>query len=261
GGLGFSLKWKMGWMHDTLRYFSLDPFFRRKNHTALTFGTMYAYSERFVLPLGHDEVVHLKASLYGKMPGGAAQKLANLRALFAWMWSHPGRKLLFMGGEFGQTAEWNHDRSLDWHLLEQPGHHGMQRLLTQLNTLYRSSPALHVRDDVPEGFQWIQADAADVNVYAFVRRGGTASEDVVVVANLSASPWPHYRVGFPGAAAYRLVLDTNARAYGGSSDGEGEVKTEQKPWDGQPVSAELSLPALTVRWFLPSPVVPSDAAG
>ncbi len=253
GGLGFSLKWNMGWMHDTLRYFALDPFFRSKNHTALTFGMMYAYSERFVLPLSHDEVVHMKGSLYGKMPGTPAQKAANLRALYAWMWSHPGRKLLFMGGEFGQQAEWNHDRSLDWHLLREPIHLGLQRLVMELNELYRSSPALHVRDDTSQGFQWIQANAANMNVYAFVRRGETADEDVVVVANLSASSWPHYRLGFPGATAYTAVLDTDARPFGGSSDTTLEVTTEAKPWDGQPVSAELSLPALTVRWFRPAP--------
>jgi 1,4-alpha-glucan branching enzyme len=253
GGLGFTLKWNMGWMHDTLRYFSLDPFFRSKNHHALTFGMMYAYSERFVLPLSHDEVVHMKGSLYGKMPGSAAQKLANLRALFAFMWAHPGRKLLFMGGEFAQPAEWNHDRSLDWHLLQEPGHQGLQVLLTDLNALYRASPGLHVRDDSPEGFQWIQADAANVNVFAFVRRGDTASEDVVVVANLAASAWAGYRVGFPGAARYRLLLDTNQRRYGGeASEAVLDVTTETKPWDGQPVSAELSLPPLTVRWFRPA---------
>ena len=252
GGLGFSLKWNMGWMHDTLRYFSLDPLFRSQNHHALTFGMMYAYSERFVLPLSHDEVVHMKGSLYGKMPGSPVQKMANLRALLAWMWSQPGRKLLFMGGEFGQPAEWNHDRSLDWHLLNQPLHAGLQRLVEELNTLYRSSPALHGRDDAADGFQWIQADAASVNVFAFVRRGESASDDLVVVANLSAASWTGYRVGFPGAASYRMVLDTDARSFGGISEGSLEVKTETKPWDGQPVSAELSLPPLTVRWFRPS---------
>ncbi len=261
GGLGFSLKWNMGWMHDTIRYFSVDPFFRSKNHTALTFGTMYAYSERFVLPLSHDEVVHMKGSLYEKMPGGPVQKVANLRALLAWMWAHPGRKLLFMGGEFGQQAEWNHDRSLDWHLLDQPAHLGVQRLVTDLNAQYRAFPALHLRDDVPEGFQWIQADAAGANVYAFVRRGQTLNDDVVVVANLSASPWPHYRVGFPRESAYRMVLDTDARAYGGTSEGDISVATEAKPWDGQPVSAELSLPPLTVRWFRASTLATSSSSG
>ena len=254
GGLGFSFKWNMGWMHDTLRYFALDPFFRGKNHTALTFGMMYAFSERFVLPLSHDEVVHMKGSLYGKMPGSPEQKLANLRALLAWMWAHPGRKLLFMGGEFGQPAEWNHDRSLDWHLLQDEGHLGVQTLVSSLNRLYRRTPALHVRDDSPEGFQWIQADAANVNVFAFVRRGGAPAEDVVVVANLAAAPWTAYRVGFPGASSYHLALDTDARMYGGgSSEAPLHIQTEAKPWDGQPVSAELFLPPLSVRWFRPAP--------
>jgi 1,4-alpha-glucan branching enzyme len=251
GGLGFTLKWNMGWMHDTLRYFSLDPFFRSKNHHALTFGMMYAYSEHFVLPLSHDEVVHLKGSLYTKMPGEPAQKLANLRALFAWMWAHPGRKLLFMGGEFAQPAEWNHDKSLDWHVLAQPGHAGIQRLVTDLNVLYRELPGLHVRDDAPEGFQWIQADAANVNVFAFVRRGESALDDVVVVANLSAAAWTGYRVGFPWAATYRLALDSDAAVYGGHSAAQLPVVVDAKPWDGQPASAELSLPPLTVRWFRP----------
>ena len=256
GGLGFTLKWNMGWMHDTLRYFSLDPFFRSKNHHALTFGTMYAYSERFVLPLSHDEVVHLKASLYGKMPGDRRSKLANLRALLAWMWAHPGRKLLFMGGEFGQPGEWTHERSLDWHLLEDPGHAGVQRLVSDLNALYRSAPALHLLDDAPEGFQWIQADAASVNVYAFVRRAKRAEDDLVVVANLAAAPWSGYRVGFPGAASYQLVLDTDSAHYGGESGAHPPLATEPKPWDGQPVSAELSLPPLAVRWFRPLEAVP-----
>jgi 1,4-alpha-glucan branching enzyme len=260
GGLGFTFKWNMGWMHDTLRYFSLDPFFRAKNHTALTFGMMYAFSERFVLPLSHDEVVHMKGSLYGKMPGSPQQKLANLRALLAWMWAHPGRKLLFMGGEFGQPAEWNHDRSLDWHLLEEAEHLGVQSLVTNLNRLYRTLPALHALDDAPEGFQWIQADAANVNVFAFVRRAATPAEDLVVVANLAASPWNAYRVGFPGASAYRLALDTDARSYGGSSEAFSEIRTEAKPWDGQPVSAELFLPPLSVRWFQPTPVAEAETS-
>jgi 1,4-alpha-glucan branching enzyme len=258
GGLGFTFKWNMGWMHDTLRYFSLDPFFRGKNHHALTFGMMYAFSERFVLPLSHDEVVHMKGSLYGKMPGSPEQKLANLRALLAWMWSHPGRKLLFMGGEFAQPAEWNHDRSLDWHLLQDTGHLGVQRLVRDLNRLYRTLPALHARDDASDGFQWIQADAANVNVFAFVRRGEKKSEDVVVVANLAASPWNAYRVGFPAGSTYRLVLDTDARAYGGSSEATLDITTEAKPWDGQPVSAEMSLPPLSVRWFRPTSLAETE---
>jgi len=260
GGLGFTLKWNMGWMHDTLRYFSLDPFFRSRNHHALTFGTMYAYSERFVLPLSHDEVVHLKGSLLGKMPGDRPAQLANLRALFAWMWAHPGRKLLFMGGEFGQLQEWSHERSLDWHLVEEAGHAGLQRLVADLNVRYRSARALHLLDDAPAGFQWIQADAASVNVYAFVRRGERPEDDVVVVANLAAAPWSGYRVGFPGAAVYRVALDTDAVAYGGGSGPLQPIATEAKPWDGQPVSAELSLPALTVRWFRPVEAAPDRAA-
>jgi 1,4-alpha-glucan branching enzyme len=252
GGLGFHLKWNMGWMHDSLSYFQKDPIYRQYHHNQLTFGLLYAFSEHFALPLSHDEVVHGKGSLIGKMPGDRWQKLANLRSLFAWMWAHPGRKLVFMGGEFAQSAEWNHDRSLDWHLLEHPEHRGVQSLVSQINALYRSERALHESDDEPHGFQWIQADAASSNVYAFVRRGRGNARPVVCVANMSPAVRQGYRIGMPADGAWLELLNTDAGELGGSGIGNmGRVHAESRGWDGQPASAELTLPPLGVVWLTP----------
>ena len=252
GGLGFHFKWNMGWMHDTLTYFHKEPIYRKHHHGQLTFGLLYAFSEQFMLPLSHDEVVHGKGSLYGKMPGDPWQKRANLRALFAWMWAHPGKKLLFMGGEFGQPAEWNHDRSLDWHLTHDPGHQGIMHLVRDLNRVYQAMPALHDADGEPVGFQWLQPDAADVNVLAFVRRSRTPGRHVVVVANLAPVPRERYRVGFPRVGTYVELLNSDAQQYGGSGMGNmGQVHTEAKHWDGQEASAELTLPPLSVVYFTP----------
>jgi 1,4-alpha-glucan branching enzyme len=255
GGLGFTLKWNMGWMHDTLNYFAADPLFRAHEHNKLTFGLLYAYSEHYVLPLSHDEVVHMKGSLWGRMPGHDEQKAANLRALLAWMWAHPGRKLLFMGGEIGQPAEWNHDRSLDWHLLADPAHAGIQALVRSLNRLYAQHAALHAQDDRPEGFRWIQADAASSNVYAFLRfdRSGRA---IACVANLANRSWPGYRFGLPTAGTWRRLLDTDSTAVGGRDrSGSSAPATEHLPWDGMSESMVLDLPPLTVQWLLsPEPV-------
>ncbi|MDY7231512.1 1,4-alpha-glucan branching protein GlgB [Hyalangium rubrum] len=252
GGLGFHFKWNMGWMHDTLLYFSKDPIFRQYHHNNMTFGLLYAFSERFMLPLSHDEVVHGKGSLYGKMPGDAWQKRANLRSLLAWMWAHPGKKLLFMGGEFGQHREWSSDRSLDWHLLEDPGHKGIHSLVADLNRVYRDVPALYDADHEPLGFQWLQPDSASVNVFAFVRRSRNPGRHVVCVANLSPSPREGYRVGFPRVGTYQEVLNTDAGNYGGSGMGNmGQIQTEAKPWDGQEASAAVTLPPLSVVWFMP----------
>ena len=253
GGLGFALKWNMGWMNDTLSYFAKDPVYRRHHHNQLTFGLLYAFSERFVLPLSHDEVVHGKGSLWGRMPGDDWQKAANLRALFGWMWAHPGKKLLFMGSEFGQAAEWQHDQSLDWHLLEDPLHGGAQRLLKDLNRRYAQNTALHQVDFGPEGFQWLQADSADANVYAFIRRSHAKDRTVVCVANLSPVPRSGYRVGLPEKRRWVEVLNTDAAEYGGSGMGNaGAIKAEAKPWDGQGASAELTLPPLGVIWLEPA---------
>ncbi len=252
GGLGFHFKWNMGWMHDTLTYFHKEPIYRKHHHGQLTFGLLYAFSEQFMLPLSHDEVVHGKGSLYGKMPGDPWQKRANLRSLFAWMWAHPGKKLLFMGGEFGQPAEWNHDRSLDWHLTDDPGHRGIMNLVRDLNRVYQAMPALHDADGEPVGFQWLQPDAADVNVLAFVRRSRTPGRHVVCVANLAPVPRERYRVGFPRVGTYVELLNSDAQQYGGSGMGNmGQVHTEAKHWDGQEASAELTLPPLSVLYFTP----------
>ncbi len=251
GGLGFDFKWNMGWMHDTLLYFSKDPVYRKHHHHQLTFGLLYAFSEEFMLPLSHDEVVHGKGSLYGRMPGDHWQKMANLRALYGWMWAHPGKKLLFMGGEFGQKDEWNHDRSLDWHLAEHHEHAGMQRLLSDLNARYREEPALFEVDAEPHGFQWLQADSADVNVYAFIRRAQDGNRHLVCVANLSPVLRQGYRVGCPRAGMYRELINSDAREYGGSGVGNlGQVEARPIPWDGQPASMELTLPPLAVLWLV-----------
>ncbi|RKH59531.1 1,4-alpha-glucan branching protein GlgB [Corallococcus llansteffanensis] len=252
GGLGFHFKWNMGWMHDTLSYFGKDPIHRQYHHNQLTFGLLYAFSEHFMLPLSHDEVVHGKGSLYSRMPGDPWQKRANLRALFAWMWAHPGKKLVFMGGEFGQPAEWNHDRSLDWHLLHDPGHKGIQKLVSDLNRVYRELPALYDSDSEPVGFQWLQPDASAANVLAFVRRSRTPGRHVVCVANLSPVPRENYRVGFPLQGRYVELVNSDAGEYGGSGLGnQGQVHTEPTGWDGQPASAALTLPPLSVVWFTP----------
>jgi 1,4-alpha-glucan branching enzyme len=252
GGLGFHFKWNMGWMHDTLLYFSKDPIWRQHHHNNMTFGLLYAFSENFMLPLSHDEVVHGKGSLYGKMPGDPWQKRANLRSLLAWMWAHPGKKLLFMGGEFGQHSEWSSDRSLDWHLAEDAGHRGIQNMVADLNRVYREIPALHDADSEPMGFQWLQPDAAAVNVFAFVRRSRSPGRHVVCVANLSPVPREGYRVGFPRVGVYQEAVNTDATEYGGSGIGNmGQIQTEAHPWDGQEASAMLRLPPLSVLWFIP----------
>jgi len=252
GGLGFGFKWNMGWMHDTLRYFQNDPIYRRYHHHELTFSLMYAFSENFILPLSHDEVVHGKGSLYGKMPGDRWQKLANLRALYAYMWAHPGKKLLFMGGEFAQEQEWSHERSLDWHLLERREHAGIQALVRDLNRLYKEEPALWEVDSDPTGFWWIEPNDADSNVLAFARQSRDRERVVVFVANLSPVPRPAYRLGLPRACRWHEALNTDSTFYGGSDVGNlGVVKPEPIPWHGQPVSAEITLPPLAAVWLVP----------
>jgi 1,4-alpha-glucan branching enzyme len=253
GGLGFHYKWNMGWMHDTLRYFSQDPIHRRFHHNSLTFGLLYAFSEQFVLPLSHDEVVHGKRSLVEKMPGDEWRRFANLRALYAWMWAHPGRKLLFMGGEIAQRREWSHDRSLDWHLLEQRLHLGVQRLMGDLNRLYTTEPALYELDSEPTGFQWLQPDSAEMNVLAFVRWSRAEGRHLVCVANLSPVPREGYPVGFPQVGEYLEVLNTDSEPYGGAGLGNlGKITTLPTPWDQQPASARLTLPPLGVLWLAPA---------
>ncbi|GAC1334229.1 MAG: 1,4-alpha-glucan branching protein GlgB [Candidatus Dormibacteria bacterium] len=253
GGLGFSRKWNMGWMHDTLDYFSQDPVYRRYHHHELTFGMVYAWSERFVLPISHDEVVHGKGSLIGKMPGDDWRKFANLRCLLAWMWAHPGNQLLFMGGEIAQHREWSHDNALDWHLLDEPAHAGVQGLVRDLNTCYRATPALWQRDFSPDGFQWLDAGNADQNVIAFLRFDAAGRCGLACVANLSPVVHHGFRVGLPYEGAWREVLNTDAGTYGGSNQGNlGGVAAEPQPWHGQHFSAAMTLPPLAVVWFSPA---------
>ena len=252
GGLGFGFKWNMGWMHDTLAYFEQEPIYRRYHHHELTFSLIYAFSENFVLPLFHDEVVHGKGSLYSKMAGDRWQKLANLRTLYAYMWAHPGKKLLFMGGELAQQAEWSHERSLDWHLLEQPQHAGVQALVRDLNHAYRAEPALWELDSVPAGFMWLEPNDADGNVLAFARMGKDGERVLVFVANLSPIPRLGYRLGLPRPCRWREMLNTDSTLYGGSDVGNlGAVEPQPIPWHGQPVSAEMTLPPLAAVWLVP----------
>jgi 1,4-alpha-glucan branching enzyme len=252
GGLGFSFKWNMGWMHDTLAYFRHDPAHRSYHHGELTFSLMYAFSENFILPLSHDEVVHGKGSLLEKMPGDRWQQLANLRALYGYMWAHPGKKLLFMGGELAQEREWSHERSLDWHLLERPEHMGVQTLVGDLNRLYRSEPALWEIDGDPSGFTWLELNDAPANVIAFARFSVGAERTIVCVCNFSPVPWPGYRVGLPRPGRWSEVLNTDAGRYGGSGVGNGAaIVAEKLAWHGQQWSAELQLPPLGVVWLAP----------
>jgi 1,4-alpha-glucan branching enzyme len=252
GGLGFGFKWNMGWMHDTLDYFQRDPIHRRFHHHQLTFSLMYAFTENFVLPLSHDEVVHGKGSLYAKMAGDRWQKLANLRSLYAYMWAHPGKKLLFMGGELAQEVEWSHERSLDWHLLEDAGNAGVQAVVRDLNRVLRSEPALYERDFDPAGFWWLEANDAAANVVAFARASKDGSRVLVCAANLAPVPRPDYRLGLPRSGRWREVINTDSSFYGGTDTGNlGGIEAEPVGWHEQPFSAEVTLPPLGVIWLVP----------
>ena len=246
GGLGFGFKWNMGWMHDTLLYMSKEPVHRRYHHHHLTFGLLYAFSENFMLPLSHDEVVHGKGSLIGKMPGDRWQKFANLRAYYGFMWGHPGKKLVFMGCEIAQEREWNHDMSLDWHLLEDGFHRGVQSLVRDLNRAVQAVPALYERDTEPAGFQWLVADDAENSVIAWARRGQDPDRIAIVVSNFTPIPRQGYRVGVPLPGFYREVVNTDAAAYGGSGMGNlGGLGTEEAESHGQPYALSLTLPPLS----------------
>jgi 1,4-alpha-glucan branching enzyme len=252
GGLGFTQKWNMGWMHDTLRYFGKDAVHRRWHHHDLTFGLVYAWSENFVLPLSHDEVVHGKGSLLGKMSGDEWQRFANLRALYAWMWAHPGAPLLFMGSELAPYGEWNADSSLPWDLLQWDSHRGVFDLVRELNRLDDTHPALWARDRDPGGFQWLDADDADHSVYSFIRWGERGDEAVICVCNLTPVPRPGQRVGAPWPGRWRVSLDTDAASWGGSGHRLGsnaEVGTDDVPWQHQPSSLVVDLPPLSVLWL------------
>ena len=251
GGLGFGLKWNMGWMHDTLAYIARDPVHRAWHHNDMTFAMMYAYSEQFVLPLSHDEVVHGKGSLWGKVPGDAWRKAATLRAYLAYMWAHPGKQLLFMGGELGNPAEWSEAGEIPWHLGDEPLHAGIRAAVGDLNRIYRASRALYSQDFSPSGFTWIDANDRDNNVFAFLRWGDDGSV-LACVVNFSAVPHGRYRIGLPVAGVWREVLNTDAEVYGGSGVGNlGRVGATGTTMHGQPASAELTLPPLGAVWLVP----------
>lgn len=245
GGLGFGLKWNMGWMNDTLRYFQLDPIFRRYHHDNLTFSIWYAWSENFVLSLSHDEVVHGKGSLINKMPGDGWRQFAQMRLLLAYMWAHPGKKLLFMGAELGQRAEWNHDASLEWHLLQHPHHAGLQRFLADLNRFYQHEPALWQRDFTPDGFQWSVVHDSDQSVLAFVRQGKDKTAPLLCAFNFTPVPREAYRLGVPAGGLWREALNSDAELYGGSNKGNlGGVEAEEAASHGFSHAVTLTIPPL-----------------
>ncbi|WP_433194936.1 1,4-alpha-glucan branching protein GlgB [Nocardia sp. CA-107356] len=253
GGLGFTMKWNMGWMHDTLGYLGRDPIHRSWHHNEITFSLVYAWSENYVLPISHDEVVHGKGTLWTRMPGDDFTKAAGVRALLAYMWSHPGKQLLFMGQDFGQFREWSHDRGLDWHELENPLHQGITTAVRDLNAVYRAHPALWSQDTSPGGYSWIQADDRDHNVIAFLRYGSDGSV-IACVFNFSGSVHVEYRVGLPSTGTWREILNTDAVEYGGSGIGNlGGVKATDDPWHGRPASATIALAPNTAVWLTPEP--------
>ena len=251
GGLGFGLKWNLGWMHDTLKYLQQDPVFRKYHHSRLTFSIWYGFSENFVLPLSHDEVVHGKGSLIGRMPGDEWQQFAALRLLYGYMWTHPGKKLLFMGGEFAQRREWHHDESLEWHVLQYPLHAGVQRWVRDLNQLYRATPALYELDFSEAGFAWVDCADADISVVSYLRMG-SAGLPVLVVCNFTPVPRPDYLLGVPRAGRWREALNSDATEYGGSGQGNlGGVAAEGVAAHGQPQSLRVWLPPLAVLVLIP----------
>jgi 1,4-alpha-glucan branching enzyme len=251
GGLGFGFKWNMGWMNDTLAYVRQDPVHRRWHHRRVTFGLLYAFAENFLLPLSHDEVVHLKGSLIAKMPGDAWQKFASLRAYLAFMWAHPGKKLLFMGQEFAQGREWNFDTQLDWWQLDIAAHRGVQTLVRDCNAAYRAERALHERDCEPDGFRWIVVDDAGNSVFAWVRLSGGGAPPVAAVVNFTPVPREGYKLGLPLAGRWREILNTDASAYGGSGMGNaGAVVAQEAASHGYPCSATIVLPPLAALWLV-----------
>jgi 1,4-alpha-glucan branching enzyme len=250
GGLGFGFKWNMGWMNDTLDYVSREPVHRRHHHHQLTFGLTYAFSENFILPLSHDEVVHGKGSILGRMPGDKWQRFANARAYYGFMWGHPGKKLLFMGQEFGQSLEWDFRGELDWPLLGQPLNAGLRDTIRALNHLYRSEPALHSRDCEPEGFRWIVADDAQQSVVAWLRLGAPSERPIAVVSNFTPVPREKYRIGLPTPGTWTEIFNSDGLEFGGTGMGNhGSVLAEPEPYHGYPASAEISLPPLATLYF------------
>jgi len=255
GGLGFSMKWNMGWMHDTLSYMEKDPIFRHFHHDLLTFGLLYAFTENFVLPLSHDEVVHGKGSMFDKMPGDEWQKFAGLRLLYGFMFTYPGKKLLFQGCEIGQGREWDFDGELDWALLNLAPHQGMCRLVTDLNGLYREQSALHQVDFESDGFEWIDCHDSSQSVLSYIRKDRSGEKIVVVVLNFTPVPRENYRIGVPFSGYYREAINTDAEVYGGSNIGnQGGVESEQMSWMDRPHSLEINLPPLGCLVMLLEPL-------
>jgi 1,4-alpha-glucan branching enzyme len=253
GGLGFGMKWNMGWMHDTLGYFQEDPVHRKYHHDRLTFGLWYAFTENFVLSLSHDEVVYGKGSLLRKMPGDEWRRFANLRLLMGLMYAHPGKKLNFMGGEFAQWNEWNHEAGLDWHLLEQPAHAGMRRWMQDLNRSYREHPALWQRDFAAEGFEWVDCHDVEHSIISFLRKGARPGDLLLAVCNMTPVPRASYRVGVPVPGHWREVLNSDAGLYGGSGQGNlGGVPSAPVGAQGQYHSLSLTLPPLSVLYLAPA---------
>jgi 1,4-alpha-glucan branching enzyme len=252
GGLGFDLKWDLGWMHDTLDYMAFDPIYRKHHHNLLTFRRLYAFNENFILPLSHDEVVYGKGSLLTKMPGDRWQKFANVRLLFGWMYGQPGKKLLFMGDDFAQEREWGHDRSLDWPLLDDPFHRGVSRWVRDLNAAYRREPALHELDSHPDGFEWADVNNAEESVVGFFRKGKAPEDLVLVVCNFTPVPRSNYRIGVPRGGFWEEILNGDVEIYGGSGQGNlGGVPSTPVAWHGRPHSINFSLPPLAMlvlRW-------------
>ncbi|GIL31472.1 1,4-alpha-glucan branching enzyme GlgB [Actinocatenispora comari] len=253
GGLGFGFKWNMGWMHDTLSYVSKDPIYRQYHHHEMTFSLMYAWSENFVLPISHDEVVHGKGSLLGRMPGDDWKRFASVRALFGFMWAHPGKQLLFAGCEFAQVGEWSEEHGVDWAALDWPAHAGVKAMVTDLNARYKDAPALWTQDTSPAGFAWIDANDAAGNVFSFLRWGSDGTV-VACVANFAGGPHADYRLGLPRAGRWTELLNTDAESYGGSGWGNlGEVVATDEPWHGQPASATIQVPPLATLWLRHTP--------
>ncbi|MGQ9569753.1 MAG: 1,4-alpha-glucan branching protein GlgB [Thermodesulfovibrionales bacterium] len=252
GGLGFSMKWNMGWMHDMLEYISKDPIYRKYHHNNLTFSLLYAFTENFILPLSHDEVVHGKNSILNKMPGDMWQKFANVRLLYGYMYSHPGKKLLFMGGEFGQWDEWNHEKSLDWHLLNFKPHRRLQKYVMDLNHIYQSERALHEIDFSYEGFEWIDFHDAEKSIVSFIRKAKEPNDFLVIVSNFTPVPRMEYRIGVPENCFFREILNSDSYLYWGSNMGNaGGVNSDQVPWQGRPYSIKITLPPLSILIFKP----------
>jgi len=249
GGLGFGMKWMMGWMHDTLTYFKKEPIYRKHHQNDITFSMTYAFTENFMLPFSHDEVVYGKQSLIYRMPGDEWQQFANLRLLYGYMFTHPGTNLIFMGGEFGQTSEWNYNQSLDWHLTQYPLHSGIQQLIKDLNSVYKSYPALYEKQFSGEGFQWIDYGDAENSVLTYIRKGHDAKNDLIVACNFTPLVRENYKIGVPKSGKLKEIFNSDAKKYGGSGIGNTTVKVSKKPWHGFDESIEITLPALSIVIF------------